>query len=78
MQGFESLARTVIDISQVRHVSLIISGNRERRRAFVSANASVDHVMNSSIPPEKMNAANTTAKHVKPKKREDISAICSH
>jgi hypothetical protein len=34
--------------------------------------------MNSSIPPENMNVANTIAKKEKPIRREGIFVICNH
>jgi hypothetical protein len=38
----------------------------------VSVNASANHVMNSSIPPQNMNVANTYAKHVKQQRKRTI------
>jgi hypothetical protein len=73
-QGLQSRARTVIDISEVSNVSPTISCNGGIGRVFVNSSASVRHVMNSSSRTENMNAANTIVKHVKPIKREDLSA----
>jgi hypothetical protein len=51
---------------------------QETKRVFVTVNASANHVMYSLNLPENMNVAHTTAKSVKPTKRDSISAICNH
>jgi hypothetical protein len=73
--GFESRARTVIDIFEVSHVSPTPSWNRETKRVFVTVNASANHVVNSLNLPENMNMQTLLRKRVKLTERDNISAI---